>query len=518
MKFKCALPIVCLFATVTLSGAYAQDIWNGGTGNWSNAANWSTGFVPNGPTVDVRIDNGNPVVSVVTFDLVSGSVGDLILDPDDTLVINGALTSYFATLNSGDLTIQNGGTLNSNGLLNNYGGIGVGLGGLALNNYGLLNNYGGIDVFTTGTLNNASGAQFNNYGGIHIGFEGGYLGNAGLLNNYGAIDVNSDLGYFSNSGTIYNYGEIGSFGGIGNAGTIYSSGEINVGHDGFSNSGTVYSSGAINISDASSFSNGGTLYNYGMIYGHIGSQLFNSGLLNNYGQLTDGGGCCGFDNSGTLNNYAGSYLENHGTLGNSGTILVASGAVLVNASIHSPATYEQSAGSTVVDGLFTSDTPIQIDGGTLSGKGIIQGDVMMGGTLSPGDSPGRLTIQGNYTQLSTGTFFAELAGLIPGTQYDQLVVSGLATLDGTLDVVLLNGFVVKVGDSFVLMTFGSESGQFSALDLPTLSRYEQWLLSYNANDLTLSVLGTPTPEPVSFLLLGSGLLSAAFGLRRRRMS
>ena len=135
--------------------------------------------------------------------------------------------------------------------------------------------------------------------------------------------------------------------------------------------------------------------------------------------------------------------------------------------------------------------------------------------MSPGDSPGVLTIQGNYTQLSGGTFFAELAGLAPGTQYDQLAVSGLATLDGTLDVALLRGFLVHVGDSFILMTFGSESGHFSTLNLPTLPRYEQWLLSYNANDLVLSVGARPTPEPASFLLLGSGLLSAAFSIRRK---
>jgi hypothetical protein len=251
-----------------------------------------------------------------------------------------------------------------------------------------------------------------------------------------------------------------------------------------------------------------------MINDHFGSQLSNYGLLNNYGQLTYGGGCCDFVNAGTLNNYAGSYLENQGTLSNSGTILVAPGAVLVNASsINRPATYEQSAGSTVVDGLFTSDTPIQIDGGTLSGSGLIQGDVLMGGTMSPGDSPGSLTIQGNYTQLSGGTFFAELAGLTPGTQYDQLVVSGLATLDGRLDVVLLNGFVVKVGDSFVLMTFGSETGQFSMLDLPTLTAGEMWRLSYYATDLTLSAV--PSPEPATFLLLGSGLLGAVGILRRK---
>ena len=138
----------------------------------------------------------------------------------------------------------------------------------------------------------------------------------------------------------------------------------------------------------------------------------------------------------------------------------------------------------------------------------------MGGTLSPGDSPGMLTIQGNYTQLSGGTFFAELAGLIPVAEYDQLAVSGLATLDGTLDVTLSNGFLVQLGDSFVLMTFGSESGKFSMLGLPTLTTGEMWQLSYNATDLTLSVV--PSPEPASFLLLGSGLLSLAYGIRRTR--
>ncbi len=96
--------------------------------------------------------------------------------------------------------------------------------------------------------------------------------------------------------------------------------------------------------------------------------------------------------------------------------------------------------------------------------------------MSPGDSPGILTINGNYGQLAGGTFFAELAGLTAGTQYDQLVVNGSAALDGTLDVVLLNGFMVQVGDRFVLMTFGTGTGQFSTLDLPALSVGERWLL------------------------------------------
>ena len=50
--------LVLFPVSIPLSPAFGQDVWAGGTGNWSNAANWSSGVVPNGPTVDVRIDGG----------------------------------------------------------------------------------------------------------------------------------------------------------------------------------------------------------------------------------------------------------------------------------------------------------------------------------------------------------------------------------------------------------------------------------------------------------------------------
>lgn len=141
----------------------------------------------------------------------------------------------------------------------------------------------------------------------------------------------------------------------------------------------------------------------------------------------------------------------------------------------------------------------------------------MGGTITPGDAGGPLVlaIQGNYTQSFTGTFLTELQGHGFG-QYNQLAVAGSATLDGTLEVVLLNGLVVNLGDTYVLMTFANESGQFSTLDLPILPIGEDWLLSYNSNDITLSVV-TETPEPASIILLASGLISAAVAFRRSRV-
>jgi len=96
--------------------------------------------VPNGPTFDVRIDNGNPAVSVVTFDLLSGSVGDLVLDSHDTLAVNGALTAQYAALISGTLNVSSAASLINNGLLNNYG-----------------------TIQSDGSINNNLGATLNNY-------------------------------------------------------------------------------------------------------------------------------------------------------------------------------------------------------------------------------------------------------------------------------------------------------------------------------------------------------------------
>ncbi len=251
--------------------------------------------------------------------------------------------------------------------------------------------------------------------------------------------------------------------------------------------------------------NAGTINNTGTFSNQSGVPFDNAGKFNNAGALNNSGA---LNTSGSLINTG--TIINDGSITNAGAVAIALGATLSN-----PGTFIQSAGSTKVDGLFSSSTTIQINGGTLSGSGTIQGDVTMGGTLSPGDSPGVLTITGNYTQFGNGTFTAELTGRMLGTQYDQLIVGGTATLDGTLDVNLLNDFAVKVGDHYVLMTFASESGQFSTLDLPKSVGGEKWVLSYNPTEITLSVEAVPTPEPSGLLMLGSGLLGIAWTLRRK---
>jgi len=89
-------------------------------------------------------------------------------------------------------------------------------------------------------------------------------------------------------------------------------------------------------------------------------------------------------------------------------------------------------GSIIDDSLLATDD-VSIDlGGSLSGNGIVTGDVTNTGTVQPGDSVGLLALQGNLTQSSTGTLKIEISGSGPN-DHDSLSITADATIDGTLD-------------------------------------------------------------------------------------
>jgi hypothetical protein len=108
-----------------------------------------------------------------------------------------------------------------------------------------------------------------------------------------------------------------------------------------------------------------------------------------------------------------------------------------------------------------------IDVGIGSGGGrTLTGDLVNSGTLQfSGVSPGTLSVTGNYTQSASGTLSVRLAGAASG-QYDRFLVTGKATLDGSLAVSLLNGFVPKAGDVYKVITHASRVGSFATLNAP----------------------------------------------------
>ena len=103
----------------------------------------------------------------------------------------------------------------------------------------------------------------------------------------------------------------------------------------------------------------------------------------------------------------------------------------------------------------------------LAGSGSVNIALLNDGTVSPGYSPGMINVA-SYTQTAGGVLQIEIGGLTPANgdqalnHFDQINVSGLASLDGALAVSLINGFKPSEGDAFEIMTFGTVGGRFNA--------------------------------------------------------
>ena len=155
---------------------------------------------------------------------------------------------------------------------------------------------------------------------------------------------------------------------------------------------------------------------------------------------------------------------------------------------------------------------ISVQQGTVSGNGTVGGDLNNdSGTVSPGNSPGVITVEGDFSQGEQGTLHMELAGTKAGRQYDQFIVAGEASLAGTLEVSLLDGFEPQAGDNFDILKFSLTRGDFDNVILPALTGS----LSWDTTGLTSAGSLGVVPEPVSCTLLAMGML-AAVGYSRRR--
>jgi sugar lactone lactonase YvrE/plastocyanin len=112
------------------------------------------------------------------------------------------------------------------------------------------------------------------------------------------------------------------------------------------------------------------------------------------------------------------------------------------------------------------------------------------GIVSPGASPGLLTVQGGYTQVSGGSLSIELGGTTAVSQYDRLdVVGDVAVLDGNLDVTTINSFTPSLGDSFTILTAtGGVTGTFSTVSPSSFSAVYTLVPTYNSNSVDLNVV------------------------------
>jgi hypothetical protein len=196
-------------------------------------------------------------------------------------------------------------------------------------------------------------------------------------------------------------------------------------------------------------------------------------------------GTCTFTNTGTFRKSggAGTSSINWPAFTNAGTVAALSGTLTLPS-------YTQTAGTTLLDGgALTSGSAINILGGAVVGAGAITApSLSSSGEVSPGLSPGILSLSGAYAQSSGGRYSVELRGTTPGTEHDQLNIGGAATLAGEI-AVDATGFSPAVGQTFTVMTFSSRTGAFDALTLtPQAACGQDLTIQYTATSVVLELV------------------------------
>ena len=108
----------------------------------------------------------------------------------------------------------------------------------------------------------------------------------------------------------------------------------------------------------------------------------------------------------------------------------------------------------------SADSSFQWTSGTLH-AGVFQGDLVnSAGILAPGNSVGATEIQGNYNQLTSATLDIEIGPPGQGAQNDSVSVAGAATIDGQLNLSLIDGAAPLSSQTFVILDANTLIGSF----------------------------------------------------------
>ena len=388
---------------------------------------------------------------------------------------------------------------------------------------------------SSGTLTNAATGVIN----VNTGAGGARIISAHLLNN-GVVNLNAGT-LFSRSGGIYaNNGTI-------NIPALSSLNIISASQVFNQESGSLAISGAFSMSGASTLNfNGGTITGTPVLSGsslNIGARgtspaafvvrgtsklsgdissgqrvVVQSGINGANATLT---AATGFTNSGditlesTQNPGLATLRVSSGTLTNAATGVInadtgAGGTRTISAEVHNAGTVNvkipmnlgrtgsnhinsgslniDNAVLTVIGTTFTNGT-----GGAISASGALDVSGVSftnNGQISPGVSPGILVVTGDYTQGGLGSLNIEIGGLTPGADFDQLNITGAATLDGKVMFSLVRNYLPSPGDRFQFMGYASRSGQFSEQVIQIPNAGVRLNLVYEADNATLVAIAT----------------------------
>jgi len=348
----------------------------------------------------------------------------------------------------------------------------------------------------TGTLKNAAGNTITMTNGSTFYLDTGIFENDGLIDVTGGTNLNLRGATFQNDGTYRVSGTNVTWG--------YSAGA-------FQNTGTVEVSQATftvpAAVNATQFVSGNTLTN-----GTWSVQAGASGATLNLDPANAGITTIGPAATVIL----GSTGAGVATFAEMGGLATVQGTLLVNGTMN----YSSTAAG------------LAVNGGTVGGTGRISETITVtGGTVAPGASAGSTEISGALSLDDASTTQIELGGTVftfnDTEEYDRIKVSGTTTLDGALDLVLLDGFTPAEGNLFgILDAVGGLSGTFAGLPEGAAvwnSGLTYLFITYAGlvDDASVALFGgndvvlysVVIPEPASVALLLSG---AVLALRRRR--
>jgi len=516
--------------TLSASGTTS---WSGGsmTGSGATSTNGPLSIANGGSISLNRILNSNVGATWTgtgslfmnggTLNIAAGTTFDM--QNDGFIGYNGGTT---AINNAGTFQKSAGtGTSTDQGVpFNNTGSTKVLTGTLALGGGGTSS--GSFDatgttlVFSGGTHTLSSAVAIT---GANVTFSGGTVNHPGSYNVTSTTTVSGGTANFTGTSATLNTVVLSS--GLLNISTstalsipslTQSGGELSgsalisvTGTTSWSG-GSMTGSGATSTNGPLSIANGGSISlnrilnsNVGATWTGTGSLFMNGGTLNiaagttfdmqNDGFIGYNGGTTAINNAGTFQKSAGTGTSTDQSVPLTNTGIVQS----LSGTISFIAAYTQTAGATRLNGgAIASASTMSIQGGTIDGNGTLTANVNnSGGAAAPGLSPGLINEAGAYAQGASGAFHVEIGGLTAGTQYDRYAISGTATLNGSLNISLINGYVPSLGDSFTIMTFASHSGDFSSMTGQSIGNGTMFQRTVSPTNVVLTVILAPSPTP-----------------------
>jgi fibronectin-binding autotransporter adhesin len=442
--------------------------------------------------------SGGGILQIQNDETVQNAAGIILAD-------YGSVVNLSGIVKGGKLTTNGAGVIDSqNGTLDGTVNVLTNAGTLNVNNF---------DLFIQGTINNTGTIALTGNSCVILNKPSTLTG-SGKLTMASTTCMFGSGNAFTNSSLIQGAGTIGDSNPmpITNAsnGTILANqaSPLSIVPDatGFTNNGKllVNPGSTLNIhAPFKNLSSGGTLssgtYSVTGVLGlpnsivtnaaHISLTGASARILNDNTSTNALSALSAITTMGSLSLASGQVLTTSTHLTNAGAITIGAGSGL---DVHG--SFTQTAGTSMVDGLISATGGLAVQKGSLSGRGMLAGVVNSSATVIAGDSTtkaGKLTVSGTYTQSATGVLDVAIGGTTVGTQYSQLAVSHGVSLNGTLNIKRINGFVPAIGTVFTILTGGAVTGQFAKVNGSSINSSEHFEINYTATEVTLKVVSGP---------------------------